>query len=167
MTARAGRGAHAAHALVATLAAVLALTGCRAPAAMPDDGLPPLQISTLNCRPRTLSPGDTLIIRLPRPVGGELSIENPDGVFFQLVNENPATDMGPQLMSAAALRNTRELRLPLAEIVGLPYVYGARQTERVFNAPGDYRVRISERLNTDDGTPVAQCSVRLRQPPDQ
>ncbi len=149
----------------ALIAALLFGAACRAPATIVKDGLPSTPLPALQCRPSVLSPTDTLVISISGPAGGEMSIESPRGVFFQLVSESPQPNMGPQLMTASELRAARELRLSIEGLRGLPYVYGATQSESVFGVPGEYRVRISERLNTDDGTPVAACVVSLRVAP--
>lgn len=122
----------------------------------------PIPTVALRCVPATLGPRDTLEIALPVGMARELSIEAPDSTFFQLVNREPLADMGPQLMRSDSLFAARRLRLVLDSLVGLPYVYQARDVVPVFVAPGRYRVRISERLNTDDGTPVAICDLQFR-----
>lgn len=146
---------------VAVLAS-LAVNGCRpaVPVAVPAPS--PRPPAALRCEPRRAQVDDTLQLVLSASLGGEMAIVNPDGVFYQLVNENPTPEMGPQLMTAAALREVREIRLAIATLQGLPYVYRAQAAEPVFHREGTYRIRISERLNTDDGTPVAECTVRFR-----
>lgn len=146
----------------AVLAAVL-LASCRPSA--PGGPVPaptPRPAYTLTCTPRVLSARDTLVIALPTQGGKELSIEDPRGVFYQLVMTQPSPEAGPQLMTSAELEAARELRLPVAALEGLPYVYRAQTTERVFKVAGNYRIRVAERLNTDDGTPVADCVVRFQ-----
>lgn len=137
------------------------LASCRPPA--PVRPAPaPRAAYTLVCAPRVLTVRDTLVIALPAPGGKELSIEDPRGVFYQLVMEQPSREAGPQLMTSAELEAARELRLAVAALVALPYVYRAQAPERVFRTAGNYRIRLAERLNTDDGTPVADCVVRYQ-----
>lgn len=147
---------------VAALTTFLATTGC-APRINSD--LPPIPVSALECRPGTVRSGDTLTVDVPQRFARELSIESPRGVFFNLVSvsEDPAN--GPPLMSSDSLQALRQLRLSVAGLSGRPYVYGATGVERIFSVAGTYRIRMSERLGTDDGTPVATCEARFRTDP--
>lgn len=141
------------------LAVVLATTAC-APRITSD--LPPIPVSALECRPGTVGSGDTLTISVPQRFARELSIESPSGVFFNLVGASDDPAAGPRLMSSDSLQSLRQLRLSVAGLSGRPFVYGATGVERVFSAPGTYRIRMAEVLGTDDGTPVAVCEVRFR-----
>jgi hypothetical protein len=116
----------------------------------------------LVCRPATLTATDTLRITVPPALAGELSIENPRGDFFQLVNRAPTPEMGPQLMTSAALRRQKTLRIPIGSVQGTPYVYGATAAVLVFREPGVYRIRMAKQLNTDDEAPIGMCVVRFR-----
>lgn len=129
---------------------------------MDDTGAPaPALELRLSCAPSAITDGDTLVVTLSdRLTNAEMSIESPDGTFFQIVAKNPTPHFGPQLMSSSALQSTRSLRLAVSSLTALPFVYRASETRRVFAEPGVYRLRIGERLNTDDGTPVSACTVR-------
>ena len=115
----------------------------------------------MRCAPRVLTARDTLRITFAGAHGGELSIENPQHVVFYLVSVDPTPEHGPQLMTADALQRARVVRLAGASLRALPYVYGASDTVAVFQQRGTYRVRVAERLQTDDGTPVQTCVVRV------
>ena len=146
----------------ACVAAVSALVATAACAPQINSDLPPIPVSALECRPRTVRPGDTLTIAVPQQFARELSIETPGGVFFNLVSGSGDPAAGPQLMSSDSLRSLRQLRLSVARLSGRPYVYGATGVERIFSATGTYRIRMAEVLGTDDGTPVATCEVSFR-----
>lgn len=49
----------------------------------------------------------------------------------------------------------------LGSLRGRPFV-ACDSVELVFASPGAYRLRMADALNTDDGTPTAMCTVRLR-----
>ena len=151
---------------VALLALACVAAGCRPPQVDGDGAMAPLAALRLSCLPTAITDGDTLVVRLSdRLINAEMSIESPDGTFFQVVAEHPTPESGPQLMSSDSLRSTRTLRLAVSSLTALPFVYQARETRRVFAEPGVYRLRIAERLNTDDGTPISTCTVRYRAGP--
>ena len=154
MTAHTGSAGH-----LAALSALVATMAC-APRITSD--LPPIPVSALECRPGTVRSGDTLTIAVPQRFARELSIESPRGVFFNLVSVNADAASGPRLMSPDSLQSLRQLRLSVADLSGRPYVYGATGVQRIFSVAGTYRIHMSERLGTDDGTPVATCEVRFR-----
>jgi len=113
----------------------------------------------MRCSPEILDPMGTLTLAMPVPHGRELSIQNPAGDFFMLVLTNPQPSDGPMLMPADTFRTLREVRLPVASLRAKPFVAGRDTAEKVFSSLGQYRVHVAEVLNTDDGTPVATCTV--------
>lgn len=145
----------------AVLAAAMILGACR-PGGPPAAGGPAPMPGTLRCSPARLGPADTLTLAMSVPHGRELSIEGPTGDFFMLVLAEPQAADGPMLMPADTFRLLPVLRLPVGSLRGRPFVAGRDSVERVFASPGAYRLRMAEVLNTDDGTPTALCTVRLR-----
>lgn len=144
------------------LALALPLAACRGARNGADVEPGPISTLAMRCVPGTPGLDDTVEIALPEGMARELSIEAPDGTFFQLVNRDPLPDMGPQLLASDSLFAARRLQLTLRDLVGLPYVYQARDVVPIFVAKGRYRIRVAERLNTDDGTPVAVCELQFR-----
>lgn len=139
------------------LALAIGLGACRSPA-----GGPSPMPGALRCSPTRLGPADTLTLAMAVPHGRELSIQNPAGEFFNLVLADPQPADGPMLMPADTFRALPAVRLPVASLRAKPFEFGRDSAERVFARPGPYRVRMAEVLNTDDGTPVATCTVQLR-----
>ena len=139
----------------ALVAALVLATACRP---MTPPGGAPVR-NALRCVPETLGAVGTLTLVMPVPHGRELSIQNPAGDFFMLVLTNPQATDGPMLMSADAFRTMGEVRLPVESLRAKPFVAGRDSAELVFSRLGEYRVHVGEVLNTDDGTPVATCTV--------
>jgi hypothetical protein len=146
-------------ALLAALAASAA--ACRRGGGAPVAAVPAPAAGTLRCTPDRVGPADTITLTMGVPHGRELSVESPAGEFFMLVLAEPRPDDGPMLMPAERFRAAAAVRLPVASLRAKPYVAGRDTAERVFARPGAYRFRVAEVLNTDDGTPVRQCTVRL------
>lgn len=145
---------------VAVLAAVI-VGACRPGGALPPAGPAPMP-GTLRCSPTRLSATDTLTLAMSVPHGRELSIEGPTGDFFNLVLAEPQASDGPMLLPADTFRVLPAVRLRVGSLRAKPFVAGRDSVELVFATPGAYRLRMAEVLNTDDGTPVAVCVVRLR-----
>ena len=146
---------------VAVLAAAVILGACR-PGGAPAAGGPAPMPGSLRCSPTSLGRTDTLTLVMSVPHGRELSIEGPTGDFFNLVLAEPQASDGPMLLPADTFRVLPAVRLPVGSLRGKPFVAGRDSVELVFASPGAYRLRMAEVLNTDDGTPVAICVVRLR-----
>lgn len=145
---------------VAIFAAAVILGACR-PGGAPGAGPTPMP-GTLRCSPASLGRADTLTLAMSVPHGRELSIEGPTGDFFNLVLAEPQPSDGPMLLPADTFRVLPVVRLPVGSLRSKPFVAGRDSVELVFANPGAYRLRLAEVLNTDDGTPVATCVVRLR-----
>jgi hypothetical protein len=114
----------------------------------------------LSCRPRTLTSDGTLILRFRLPHPRELAIHAPDGTSFFLVYERSdsmAAALQP-LLDSSNFRKLRQLILPAATTVGSPWVHGRNKNELIFSKPGEYKVALTEVLETED-LPVYSCKI--------
>ncbi|HLL73372.1 MAG TPA: hypothetical protein VK363_18175 [Pyrinomonadaceae bacterium] len=94
------------------------------------------------------------------PHGGDLAVIAPGGDYFFLSFWQPdKTDARQSLFDWEAFKSRRQLTLDTARLKTKPYIAGRDEPELVFNRTGWYRVRLSENLETDDGTPVSECRV--------
>lgn len=83
---------------------------------------------------------------------GELAIHTPDGTWFFLVYERDdsmAAALQP-LVDSSTFRKLRHLTLPVATAMGSPWVHGRDKNELIFSQPGEYRVILTEVLETED-----------------
>jgi len=116
--------------------------------------------SRLSCAPRKLFRGDSLRLNMSVPHGGDLAVIAPGGDYFFLSFWQPdKTDARQSLFDWEAFKSRRQLTLDTARLKTKPYIAGRDEPELVFNRTGWYRVRLSENLETDDGTPVSECRV--------
>jgi hypothetical protein len=116
--------------------------------------------SRLSCAPRKLFRGDSLRLTMSVPHGGDLAIIAPGGDYFLLSFRQPdKTDARQSLFDWEAFKSRRQLTLDTARLKTKPYIAGRDEPEPVFTKTGWYRVRLSENLATDDGTPVSECRV--------
>ena len=120
----------------------------------------------LTCSPSKLFRGDTLSLDMAVPHGGDLAVRAPDGTDFFVVYQ--AHDEGPgaaSLMDPDKFMKVGQLELVTDKTKARPWVYGRDKNELIFTRSGWYSVRLSENLQTDDGTPVYQCRVYYNHKP--
>lgn len=116
--------------------------------------------SRLSCAPQKLFRGDSLRLTMSVPHGGDLAVVAPGGDYFFLSFWQPdKTDARQPLFDWEAFKSRRQLTLDTARLKTKPYIAGRDEPELVFTKTGWYRVRLSENLETDDGTPVSECRV--------
>lgn len=116
---------------------------------------------TLKCTPQRLFRGDTLTLNMSVPHGRQMAIIQPGGTFFFVVYAPQGKPTAARsLMDMKEFRNRRQLTLATETAKATPYEYGRDdRNELIFTKTGWYEVRVSENLQTDDGTPVAKCRV--------
>ena len=120
----------------------------------------------LTCSPPKLFRGDTLSLEMAVPHGGDLAVRAPDGTDFFVVYQ--AHDEGPgaaPLMDPDKFMKVGQLELITDKTKARPWVYGRDKNELIFTRSGWYSVRLSENLQTDDGTPLYQCRVYYNHKP--
>ncbi|MBA2340647.1 MAG: hypothetical protein H0V88_09640 [Pyrinomonadaceae bacterium] len=106
-----------------------------------------------DCSPRKLWRGDTLLLTMSVPHGRDLAVVSPDGKFFWLRSWEPENrEVTAQWF---AFENVRRLRLATNEVAGITN----DNKGLIFTKTGWYRIRLSDNLETDDGTPVYECKV--------
>lgn len=114
----------------------------------------------LSCAPRKVFRGDSLRLTMSVPHGGDLAVIAPGGDYFFLSFWQPdKTDAQQPIFDWEAFKSRRQLALDTARLKTKPYIAGRDEPELVFTRTGWYRVRLSENLATDDGTPVSECRV--------
>ena len=69
------------------------------------------------------------------------------------------------LMDPDKFMKVGQLELITDKTKARPWVYGRDKNELIFTRSGWYSVRLSENLQTDDGTPVYQCRVYYNHKP--
>lgn len=118
----------------------------------------------LTCSPDTVSAEDVLILRLTQPHGASLHISAPDQTPYLVVFHGEGSpDRGSRrsLMAPAAFEQLSELRLAIKTLTGGVWIFGRDTNEVVFRAPGVYRVRVGNDMETD-GPDYAECLVTYR-----
>ena len=91
------------------------------------------------------------------PHGGDLSVTDPAGTFFFLVRGGQSQT--PSLAVPGDFAEVESVELDVEGAMATPYVYGDSTSALLFEQAGVYRFRLSENLETDDGTPNGECSV--------
>lgn len=115
---------------------------------------------TLACQPRAVTEVDTLVLSMQTPHGGDMGVTSPDNTFSWLVRDGE--NIGNVLDASMDFRLLTRLRLPVEEASALPAVYGVDKPKRLFREAGMYTFHLSEELETDHGTSVAECEVAYR-----
>jgi hypothetical protein len=118
----------------------------------------------LTCAPDTVGPDDALILRMQAPHGASLHISGPDGTPFIVVFHGEGQrDRGARhsLMRPEVFARLTELRLLVRTTTAGVWVFGRDTNEVVFRAPGVYRVRVGNDMETD-GPDYAECLVTYR-----
>ena len=122
--------------------------------------------SYLTCSPSVVGPDSVMILRMQRPHGSSLHIGAPDGTPFIVVFHGQGSpDRGARrsLMAPAAFEALTELRLGVGALTAGAWVFGRDTNEVVFRAPGTYRIRVGNDMETD-GPDYAECVVTYRAP---
>lgn len=116
--------------------------------------------SELRCAPRKIFRGDSLKLTMAVPHGGDLAIIAPGGDYFLISFWQPdKTSARQPLFDWEEFKSRKQLAFDTSRLKVQPWVAGRDEKELVFNKTGWYRVRLSENLETDDGTPVSECRV--------
>jgi hypothetical protein len=108
-----------------------------------------------------IGPDSVMVLRMPRPHGASLYIGSPDGTLYLVVfhgQGRPDRAARRSLMAPAAFEQLTELRLGVGTLTGGAWVFGRDTNEVVFRAPGTYRVRVGNDMETD-GPDYAECLV--------
>lgn len=114
----------------------------------------------LSCAPRKIFRGDSLKLKMSVPHGGDLAIVAPGGDYFLISFWQPDKTAARQpLFDWEEFKSKRQLVFDTSRLKVQPWMAGRDENEPVFTKTGWYRVRLSENLETDDGTPVSECRV--------
>ena len=102
-----------------------------------------------------------LVLRMQAPHGASLYIGAPDRTLYLVVfhgQGKPDRAARKSLMSPEAFTNLTELRLSVGTLTGGAWTFGRDTNEVVFRAPGVYRIRVGDDMETD-GPVYAECTV--------
>ena len=104
-----------------------------------------------SCSPPTVSPGDDLVLRKSSELLDELAVTRPgETIPYFLVVAAAPNEMRP-LMSTNAFSIASEVRIDVDSLTGMPWRSGAEQ-ELVFTTRGDYEIRASTALESEEGS---------------
>jgi hypothetical protein len=118
----------------------------------------------LTCSPTTVGPDSILVLRMRLPHGSSLHIGSPDKTPYLVVfhgEGQPDRTARKSLMSPQAFEQLTEVRLAVRTLTGGVWMFGRDTNEVVFRAPGVYRVRVGNDMETD-GPDYAECLVTFR-----
>jgi hypothetical protein len=106
----------------------------------------------------TLFKGDTLSIKFKTPHFKDLAIATPDDKFFFVVsaNNDPAQ---PSLVDWDTFAHLANLEIITDRTKANPWDARIKENQLIFTKTGRYEIRLSENLETDDGTPVEIATV--------
>ena len=114
----------------------------------------------LECAPKVFVRGDTITLRMEVPHGEYLGVTQPNGTPFYLINPHPGKPPDSSLVPSETFTTMPTIRLA-ADVRAKPLVYGRDTLETVFHEPGTYVVEIGSNLQSDLGSQIHKCSVRL------
>ena len=108
--------------------------------------------------PDTLYLGDTLRITFKTPHPKDFAIMTPDDKFFFVVYAY-SDARKPSLYDWNAFANMRSIEMIPDQAKANHWNAGVTENKIIFDKTGTYEIRLSENLETDDGTPVEIVSV--------
>lgn len=106
----------------------------------------------------TLFKGDTLSIKFKTPHFKDLAIITPEDKFFFVVYalHDPAQ---PSLVDWNTFAHLDHLEIITDKTKANPWDARIKKNQLIFTKTGRYEIRLSENLETDDGTPVELATV--------
>lgn len=114
----------------------------------------------MRCEPQTARVGQTIVLHMPLPHGGQLGVWAPSKTFF-FIAFTPEEGVRPPIPTSR-FKRLRTLQLDTASARGLEAISRDAVPERIFRVPGQYRFIVSQNLETDDEAGVnLVCDVRL------
>ena len=113
----------------------------------------------ITCSPRRLYRGETLVLNMTVPHGGDLAIVGPKKSFSFLVFEPSENSRQQPLINREKFETMAQLRLATDKVREMMWAADERPNRLIFTRTGWYEVWLSANLETDDGTPVAKCRV--------
>ena len=114
----------------------------------------------VTCSPRKLYRGDTLVITMPVPHGGDLAIVGPNKRYSFIVYYQPDKNSKQQpLISREKFETMAQLKIATNQIREMMWASDEKPNRLIFTRTGWYEVWLGANLETDDGTPVAKCRV--------
>jgi hypothetical protein len=114
----------------------------------------------ITCSPRKLYRGETLVITMPVPHGGDLAIVGPNKSFSFIVYYQPDKKSKQQpLINRETFETMAQLKLATDQAREMMWADDEKPSRLIFTRTGWYEVWLSANLETDDGTPVAKCRV--------
>jgi hypothetical protein len=114
----------------------------------------------LECTPKVFVRRDTITLRMEVPHGEYLGVTQPNGTPFYLIRPHPENPPDFSLVPSETFTTMPTIRLA-ADVRAKPLVYGRDTLEPVFHDPGTYVVEIGSNLESDMGSQIHKCTVRL------
>jgi hypothetical protein len=97
------------------------------------------------CSPDEIVLGDVLTVRIPQPAVDEMAVSDPLGRWFYL--QGPGV-IRP-LLGEREFTEAEMVTLNTATLVGTVYIDGSGEQLPVFTVPGQYRIHLSDNLETE------------------
>jgi hypothetical protein len=113
----------------------------------------------ITCSPRRLYRGETLVLNMPVPHGGDLAIVGPKKSFSFIIFEPSENSKQQPLISRENFETMAQLKLPTDTVREMMWSADEKPNRLIFTRTGWYEVWLSANLETDDGTPIAKCRV--------
>jgi hypothetical protein len=107
----------------------------------------------------TLYKGDTLKLEFKTPHPKDLAIMTPDGSFFFLVYAHDNKGGTKSLMDWNTFDNIDQLYIITDKTKADPWDARINENQIIFTKTGSYEIRMSENLETDDGTPMETKTI--------
>jgi len=126
-----------------------------------DESLPPIDDSTaFSCKPKSLSPRDTVTFRMEIPHGDYLTVLTPANVSYYFVYPQPGMPTRQySIVPSEAFKTMSTLKVP-GDVRLPPRIYSKDTIpEVVFSQPGQYIVKMGENLESDHTGPPYICRL--------
>ena len=114
-----------------------------------------------------LKTGDTLVLTIPTPHGGDLGIWNPKGEFFFLVfpPDMPAefipVEASHPLVPWGKFKTMDRLSIPIDTLKWVPRPERNGPLRLIFDEPGDYEVQMGVYQEAEKPPPRFRCRVHF------
>jgi hypothetical protein len=116
---------------------------------------------TFKCAPKVFSLRDSITLRMQVPHGEYLVVNQPNGTLFYLVYPQLGdTRQNYSLLPSDIFKQTPTIRFG-ANVKAEPRVYGRDTLEAVFHKPGNYVLVIGSNLESERGSGIHKCTIRL------
>jgi len=111
------------------------------------------------CSPKHIALGDILTVRIPSPTLDEMAVSDPSGRWFYL----QGSGVIQPLLDERQFAEAEKITLDTGTLVGTVYIDGSGKQLPVFTVPGQYRIHLSDNLETEPENSLSfECMIVVK-----